>query len=568
MKLFRTLLLAALLACAAPRFAAAQNNVALMPVPRMQFFNAAGQPLAGGYLYTCVAGSSCTAGTPGAPPSTPQATYTDSTGTVANQNPIVLDAGGFASIWLGPSAYKVIATDANGVQQWTQDNVRDLALLGTFSVSVSSYGAKGDGLTDDTASIAAACTAASGGTVQFVAGLTYKVISGAITTCQPGSVLAGNNATIDITSLNGYAFGVNIGGSALASSTPATIFQGFRVNGAAGSTAVVLRADNTPNVVMRDVTITNAQALILNGQSNSALIDNVNLTQTGSTPYGILIQQSTYSAPPAGTIIRHMTCTGVSTTYCVELQGGFLTFEDAVVTNAGVAVELNGSSVPVSVDVRNGVFNYSGAYLQRGVLMTSQPGAVYETTVKGANFSFNNTSGQAIAVDVNTANISLDFGSTVRQGVNTSNDVIRVAVASANLQISLTGADLINTTGSQTLNVFDLSGAGSLVYGAASANTLNSISGAINFVKPSPAGTFGAYLLAGNVFANCTNFLMSSGSVINSNMFFYSTGSTVTTPTMQLSGAALYQNYFTNNPASTISPKAANCGSNINYSCN
>lgn len=87
-------------------------SIDLMPVPRQQFFDANGVPLAGGKLYTYVAGTS-----------TPLATYTDISGTIQNSNPVILDSGGFATIWLGNGAYKIIVKDLNNVQQWVVDNV-------------------------------------------------------------------------------------------------------------------------------------------------------------------------------------------------------------------------------------------------------------------------------------------------------------------------------------------------------------------------------------------------------------------------------------------------------------
>ena len=56
-----------------------------------QFFDDNGNPLAGGLIYTYQSGSS-----------TPLATYTDSGGTIANSNPIVLDSAGRApsEIWM------------------------------------------------------------------------------------------------------------------------------------------------------------------------------------------------------------------------------------------------------------------------------------------------------------------------------------------------------------------------------------------------------------------------------------------------------------------------------------
>jgi hypothetical protein len=80
-----------------------------------QFFNNTGQPLAGGLIYTYAAGTS-----------TPTATYTSSLGTIANSNPITLDANGRppSQIWLTSGVrYKLILQDASAVQIWSNDNI-------------------------------------------------------------------------------------------------------------------------------------------------------------------------------------------------------------------------------------------------------------------------------------------------------------------------------------------------------------------------------------------------------------------------------------------------------------
>ena len=91
------------------------QTASLMPTPKFQGFDASGYPLAGGLVFTCVAGSSC--------PGTPLATYTDSTAGTANANPVVLDGGGFANIWLGSNNYKIVVENAAGVVISTTDNV-------------------------------------------------------------------------------------------------------------------------------------------------------------------------------------------------------------------------------------------------------------------------------------------------------------------------------------------------------------------------------------------------------------------------------------------------------------
>lgn len=82
------------------------------PTPKAQFLTASGTPLVGGKVYTYAAGTT-----------TPQVTYTDSTGATPNENPVVLDARGEANIWLGDLSYKFRLTDANDVDIWTVDYV-------------------------------------------------------------------------------------------------------------------------------------------------------------------------------------------------------------------------------------------------------------------------------------------------------------------------------------------------------------------------------------------------------------------------------------------------------------
>lgn len=119
--------LAFLLLLALP--ALAQNPVIPFRSPRVTFQTSTGQPLTGGCIFTYQGGTT-----------TPQATYTDSTGGTSNQNPVILDATGSAVMWLGVNSYKFVAYSAGGVKcasgslQWTVDNVPgDAFLNGTIS---------------------------------------------------------------------------------------------------------------------------------------------------------------------------------------------------------------------------------------------------------------------------------------------------------------------------------------------------------------------------------------------------------------------------------------------------
>lgn len=91
----------------------------LSPYAFPQFFDNDGDPLAGGFLYTYVAGTS-----------TPATTYFDANlipGN-ANTNPIVLDSAGRCTIYLPVSNFKYILKDANLVTIDTQDNVQSVAV--------------------------------------------------------------------------------------------------------------------------------------------------------------------------------------------------------------------------------------------------------------------------------------------------------------------------------------------------------------------------------------------------------------------------------------------------------
>ena len=84
----------------------------LAPEPVLHFTDNNGNLLAGGQLYTYAAGTS-----------TPQATYTDSTGVTPNTNPIVLNSRGECTCYLTPGqAYKFMLYDASSNLIWTADN--------------------------------------------------------------------------------------------------------------------------------------------------------------------------------------------------------------------------------------------------------------------------------------------------------------------------------------------------------------------------------------------------------------------------------------------------------------
>jgi len=190
----------------------------LSPPPKLQFTDLSGNPLVGGKLYTYQAGTT-----------TPQSTFTSSSGMIANTNPIILDVYGEASVWLGPNLYKFKLTDAANNEIWTVDNIGGVStqedlqqfinslaasggsnLIGFLqsgigavartvqsklreSISVKDYGAVGDGVTNDTAAIQAAIDANAGKNIFFPKGI-YSITG--ITVTNSNTTLVGEGSTI------------------------------------------------------------------------------------------------------------------------------------------------------------------------------------------------------------------------------------------------------------------------------------------------------------------------------------------------------------------------------------
>jgi len=90
-------------------------TVTLSPLPKMQFFTAAGLPLVGGKLFTYASGTTV-----------PLATYTDNTGINSNTNPIILNSRGEADVWFGPLRYTLVLKDADDNLIWTVNGVNTI----------------------------------------------------------------------------------------------------------------------------------------------------------------------------------------------------------------------------------------------------------------------------------------------------------------------------------------------------------------------------------------------------------------------------------------------------------
>ena len=129
--------------------------VALSPVAGAgwQFLDNSGAVLTGGLLYTYTAGTT-----------TPVTSYQDSAGTVANSNPVVLDAAGrvSAQVWLTTgAAYKLVLKTSTGTTLWTMDNLRgvnDVSAIAWAAITGTPTTLAGYGIADGITAATAAST--------------------------------------------------------------------------------------------------------------------------------------------------------------------------------------------------------------------------------------------------------------------------------------------------------------------------------------------------------------------------------------------------------------------------
>jgi len=101
-------------------------NLSLFAGAGWQFFDNNGVPLAGGLIYTYAAGTT-----------TPQATYTSSSGTIAQSNPIVLNSAGrvaVGEVWVSEGVnYKFVLKDSTGTTIGTYDNINSTYVAGDLA---------------------------------------------------------------------------------------------------------------------------------------------------------------------------------------------------------------------------------------------------------------------------------------------------------------------------------------------------------------------------------------------------------------------------------------------------
>jgi hypothetical protein len=270
--------------------------VAQVPVgpwvnPHVQFLDSLGHPLSGGKIYTYVGGTL-----------TPKSTYTDSVGTTTNANPVVLDSGGYADIWLGPYTYKFIAKNSAGVTQWTVDNVTSLSVLTHGLRFADQYASIDAAFTDCATCTVVAPAPMSAGTPasSFASGTLWD--------------LRGNTTPSNSVLGNTFSFNVTSGGGTKSFGRFDTIFNTIP---ASGSVVALYSLANAYNLTA------GTGVAVIGGASEANLFG----TLTGNLPYvharedAVTIASSGGTVGSANAVIGYVDITG--TTAVTDVRGGW-----------------------------------------------------------------------------------------------------------------------------------------------------------------------------------------------------------------------------------------------------
>lgn len=406
---------------------------ALTPVPKIQFFDANGHPLAGGKLYSYAAGTT-----------TPLVTYTDQAATSANTNPVILDARGEASVWLGTGPYKLRLTTATDVDIWTVDDIysegalsmQELlsssgsSLVGFIqsgvgaayrtvqsklrdTVSVKDFGAVGDGVTDDTAAIQAALNAIGAGVCLRLGNATFKVSDALTVTGKTDFQIDGEGATI--IAANGMPVAAAKGLLYL------TNCQRFTVK---NLTFDGNRANRTPaEVPAHTVTLISCKRFIFeNVHSNNAVVDGFYFATSDNTDTSTYCQYFQMIGCYANNCYRQGA--SVINGYDFQFIGGAYTNTTGTAPQAGIDVE---SNVGATVGNTRGAFigvTFSG---NAGAgLLLSDVGGSKVFSVEHCYFSQNAGGGIATFADQTRIRDSY-FGN--HSGAGITQGVVRFAAA-------------------------------------------------------------------------------------------------------------------------------------------
>jgi len=348
-------------------------------------FDANGNPLAGGKVYTYLAGTL-----------TPRATYTDQGGTTPNANPVILDSAGRANIWLDDSAsYKFVVTDSADTPIRTTDNVAPFSTAAGLSVlgSIAS-----NTLVGNNTGASATPTALTIAQVQAMIGSTFSHNS--ITGFLPSSI-AGTATTATLTISTGQAAdSTNASLFAKATTTSWAVTNGNAANGYQGGTTL-------PN----STTIHFYAIALPTDTSWTASFASLSLTPTLPGSYTRFRRLFSLRTSAAGALLN---------TVMIEAEGGgiiawlgtaTLDISTAALSTSRVAYPLNvPAGIKVQPFIRANIANNVGVILTSGDETDVAPGTYGATWTLVPGYDLSVGSNSMVGSTYLTTNTSGEIG--------------------------------------------------------------------------------------------------------------------------------------------------------------
>ncbi len=293
----------------------------IAPLGKYRALDANGAPLAGGKLYTYEAGTS-----------TPKATYTSNTLSTANTNPVILDADGYANVWLDVGGYKFVLDDANDVNQFTVDGIDGGSAVGFASSVVSRSSSFGLGVNEQ--NVVSICTAP----------LTVSLLPAATAGNGFSSVivnLSGGNVTVDpdgSETINNVGSLVIGNGNSLTLSTDGLEWYAFGYTQTEFSDSIfriVDNADASKKLAFETSGITTGTTATLSVTNNS-----LGLPATGSLESQLVLQERLTSGGNTATIVPTNPMAASRTYTLPDASGNFVLDSTLATTSVAGAVEL------------------------------------------------------------------------------------------------------------------------------------------------------------------------------------------------------------------------------------